>query len=173
MFDDLIDELVNRFKEKMPITEKNLDVEFKKYLKQIRDISEGKPDEEIRDNLIQMANFVMNISDTDAIKRNIIFDENFEIVRMLSGKIFREASRIIEGNEKQDEEIDIKSELKKIETALKGVQSFNIEQAKTFYSEATLDAKFIENPSTNIMSFRLGHKYASLRENKEDILGEK
>ena len=68
--------------------------------------------------------------------------------------IFRTAYQKLNGEE-TSRDIDIEQEIKKLNKLLKNVEPFNLDEAKMQISEACLDAEYINNPSTNIYSFRL------------------
>ena len=55
--------------------------------------------------------------------------------------------------------MDFKTEekIQQLKDLLKKVDPNNQEQAKRYVSEGVLDLKFIDNPSTEVVSLRIGH----------------
>ena len=55
-----------------------------------------------------------------------------------------------------------------MENSIKNVQDFNKNFANELYSEAYFDKEFIKNPSSNIMSLRLGREKRKIDEEKNN-----
>ena len=158
-----IESLLIEFKRSVPENEKELIREFKKYMENtLEDIKSD--DLELDENLTKRvlkrtADYIINLPDLDSKKREIIYDNNFEEVRMISGKIFKEACKVLRGEkQKVGENIEVEKELEKIKEKIKDVQKYNLKQAEELLSEAYLDVEFIKNPNTDICSLRIGRE---------------
>ena len=159
--EELINNLTNKFKEEIS-KEKNLVEAFKDKLLQHLEYIKNNPSDIAKDKekfermyIINAAEYIMKLPDLDSVKRELIVDSYLEEIKKISKNIiFRTAYQKLNGEE-TSRDIDIEQEIKKLNKLLKNVEPFNLDEAKMQISEACLDAEYINNPSTNIYSFRL------------------
>lgn len=165
-----VNSLLEEFSKKLPRDEKNLIRNYKEYLDEsLRNIEQTGETIDIqlkKDFLRLKANYIINLPDLDSVKRVIVYDRNFEEITIESGKIFNEACEVLKGNMKKSS-INLEEKIKKLEEILGEVKEFNFEQARLLISEASLDKNYIENPSTNILSFRLSRMKKMIEKESE------
>ena len=167
--------LVEEFKERLPKDKENLakllEITLKKYLQFIRENPstriEDKKDFERR-YIIGVAERIMD-NNLDCIESELIKDYNFERLRMKSGNIFKIACEKLRG-QNAEESIDVDKEIEQLNELLQKVEPFNYREAEKLLSEAILDARFIEDPNTNMESIRLHWERERLKsESKEGV----
>ena len=61
-------------------------------------------------------------------------------------------------DEKIESDFNIKERIEKMQECFKSVKKYNIVLAKKLLSEGILDLLYIENPKTNVKSFRISHE---------------
>lgn len=161
-FDEEILALTEEFRNSLTKEDDQLVQKFKDYLYNllnlIRENKDQFPEEdEITEIVIlrNMAKSIIKLENDENKKRAFLYDENFEQIRMTSGRVFKIASEMIMQNKQEAQDVDVSKEIKEMEELIDGVEDWNKEQAKMLLSEASLDAEFIKNPSTDIYSLRL------------------
>ena len=151
----IITKYVNKFKAVYPGIDTTLVEQFRHYLER----SNNKDDKTNTDSLLKSnAEYILNLKDVDAVKREIIYDNNYEEVKRISYELFEEAFSILK---KGTEQVDVSKSIEKFDkltTLISKVQYFNKELANSFFSEALLDLEFIKNPNSRYTSLRLGRE---------------
>ena len=172
--EQLIEELTENFKQSIPEGETKLIDAFKEYLLKVNDDlknSDSKfvlKDEESISNVLRRITERLVRSDLRSKKRELLIDENFEKLSMLSGLAKVMAEDILNGKE-SNIKFDINEKIEEMTSLLDLVEEYNKEQASWLVSEGTLDFKFVENPETNIVSLRLNRIIQAKKARKENF----
>lgn len=159
---NLIKELAERFRDSIPEGENQLVIEFEKYLYSTVTNMQNSDSPFIRKDIDSIKSLLMKITDVfisyelNVKKQYLLLDESFEKIGKISGKIYKIAQGILNGNE-ISVDVDEGEKINELNDLLKDVADYNMEQAKLLVSEAKLDIKFIKNPDTNILSLRLAN----------------
>ena len=161
---DLINELVSKFKNKLPEENEKLVEAFEKRLLKI--LLECKDNNYSKDFIVFHLNRITDklISyNTEQKKQKLLEDENFEKIRTISGEIFNSAINILKKNSNEkSEQQDNKNAINSMKELYNNVEEYNKEEARNLISEAILDLKFIKNPNSEITSFRLAREKKEL-----------
>lgn len=158
--DKLIEDWINKFKEKVPKDEEKLVQAFRQYLLNNLEFAKQNPIEPIEQHeefetllINRISDRIMNY-DIDSIKRQLLIDSNFEQLINKSGELYRIACEKLRGNNAEND-INIDKEVEEIIELSKKVEPYNKNEARMLLSEAVLDAKFIKNPNNQGESLRL------------------
>ena len=167
-YEKFIDDLTEEFKNTGHKKESNLTQEFKEYITGLVNyaVKKGEPKDEIIKSITVYARDIAR-HDIDFIERLIVYDKSFQQINQISNQVFETAKKILNGMNK-DENVDFSSQIEVMQEALKSVKKYNIDIAKNLISEAMLDFNYISNPSTQIMSLRLGKEYRNKLKNEEE-----
>lgn len=167
-YEKFIDDLTEEFKNIGDKKESNLTEEFKEYITRLVNyaVKKGEPKDEIIKSITVYARDIAR-HDIDFIERLIVYDKSFQQINQISNQAFETAKKILNGMNK-DENVDFSSQIEVMQEALKSVKKYNIDIAKNLISEAMLDFNYISNPSTQIMSLRLGKEYRNKLKNEEE-----
>ena len=157
-YEELINQLANRFAQSIPEKEKELVNEFAKYLDSV--ISNlkrrGKAEEEIKRGISTYTEYIIR-QDLEEKKMEIIVDNSFEKIKQISNEFFGMAKRTLDGEQMNPEE-DFSKRINEMKKLLTTVKEYNVQQAKSLISEAIIDSNYITNPQSGFTSIRIAHE---------------
>ena len=165
---DVIKELILKFKNTIPKENERLIEAFENYLLSI--LSECKNNNESKEFIIFHLNRIADkfISyNIEQKKRELLEDENLEEIRKMSGEIFNKAKSILKNKEEPLEQ-DYQEVIDSMQEICRNVEEYNKEEAGRLISESILDSGFITNPENRILSFRLARYKQKLDKNEEE-----
>ena len=170
-----IDELVEKFGEKIPKGEKqrdNLMQKFENYLyftvNNIKDDTKTSNKNRInyiKSELDKKANNFFE-EDISSIKKDLE-DSAYERIKKNSMNIFNSAKKQVDGN-LENSNINIKQENKELKELLDNVKDYNRDSAEYLIEETRKDLKYINNKNNKTNSLRL-NQYMENRSIEEGI----
>lgn len=171
---ELIEKITDQFKEMIPERNDELIQAFKKMLLQKLEYIKKHPSDCIEEKekfqkiyIINAAERIFKLVDLDSIKRELIEDKNLNEIRRISLNVFFKTATEKMKDKTIIEDVDTDKEIAKLKELFKYVQPYNQDEARVLLSEAILDAMFIKNPNTSIISLRLSKEKQRANKNTE------
>ena len=179
MTNEIVDDIIQQFNTivKDDENEKELQEGFRNYLNRSlkvitdSDLPFAKENDQnnqiIEKYLRKIAEHIIN-SSVEYKKIVLIDDYYMNKLNAISKKIYEIAMSILEGKKEETKKIDTNKLKEELRDLLKKVKPWNYAQAEQMVSETILDLGVIENPSTDVLSLRLGHIYGSITDNRKN-----
>ena len=161
-YSELISELVGNFKKTIPDTEEELIVAFEDRLYEAVENLKNSNSKFIPKTKDFISSTIKRIGndyasyDLETKKQELLVDESFEKIRVISGLAFKMARQTLNG-EKADGDLNISKKVEVMQMLLTMVKPYNKSNAENLVSEAILDLEYSNNPNVSAVSLRLSH----------------
>ena len=129
------------------------------------DMGDQDRNEFVTEWLIKDAERIINM-DIESKERKLFEDMSFFQLKHVSYFLYQKALSKIDDPIITMSEEEYKEYRRVLNEYYNNVKSFNKKEAKYLLSEALLDANYLFNPETNIMSIRLGIRFMNQRSSK-------